>query len=90
MEPLHITEAMLAADTQAVLRLVQSGAEVVVERDSQPLAVLRAPTPVRTMSEVIAAMESAGVRSSADPDFARDVEDGIRAQSGGWNLPSWA
>ena len=34
-------EAALAAAPRAVLRLVRSGAEVVIERDSQPLAVLR-------------------------------------------------
>ena len=42
MAVLHITEAELARDTARVLDRVQAGAEIVIERDAKPVAVLRA------------------------------------------------
>ena len=40
---LHISEAELARDLPAVLEKVRRGQEVVVERDAQPVAVIRPP-----------------------------------------------
>lgn len=37
MEPLHITEGDLAKDLRSVLRRVETGAEVIIERDAQPV-----------------------------------------------------
>src|ERR1035437_7863269 len=42
MEPLHISEADAVRDLAAILQRVQAGAEVVIERDAQPLAIIRA------------------------------------------------
>jgi hypothetical protein len=38
---IHLSEAEVARDIRSLVDLVQAGAEVVVERDSQPIAVLR-------------------------------------------------
>ena len=38
---IHMSEAELARDIHSLVDLVRAGAEVVVERDSQPVAVLR-------------------------------------------------
>jgi hypothetical protein len=49
MEPsaLHISEADLTKDIRSILRRVQTGTEVIIERDAQPVAVLRPIEPVR-------------------------------------------
>ena len=77
---LHLTEAELARDLHTVLAKVQQGVEVVIEQDSRPVAVLKAPAiKGRKISEVIAALEASGAHAVIDEDFARDVEEGIRS-----------
>jgi hypothetical protein len=81
MEPrvFHISEAELIKDVQAILQRVESGAEIIIERDAQPLAVLRSATPpCRTISGCIA-MLSDDSTATIDPDFANDVEAAIAA-----------
>ena len=89
----RMTEAELARDLHTVLeRLeeVRQGAEVVVEQDSRPVAVIKAPVVNgRKISEVIAALEASGARAVVDEDFARDVEEGVQALREPWNPPSW-
>jgi antitoxin (DNA-binding transcriptional repressor) of toxin-antitoxin stability system len=91
---LHIDERDAARDLAAILERVQAGAEVVIERDSRPVAVIRAAAPVhRTVMECIA-MAEAHERDTAespvlDPDFAADVEEIVRNRKL-WNSPPWA
>ena len=90
MAVLHITEAELARDVHAVLQKVRQGAEVVIEQDSHPVAVMKPATGRRpNMSEIIAALEASGASATVDEDFARDVEEGIKAHREPWNPPSW-
>jgi antitoxin (DNA-binding transcriptional repressor) of toxin-antitoxin stability system len=79
MPELHITEAELARDVHGVLEKVRGGAEVVVEQDHQPVAVLRgARPPRRKISEVLALIpEDSG--AVMDEGFARDVAAAIEA-----------
>ena len=87
---LRLTEAELARDLHTVLAKVQQGVEVVIEQDSRPVAVLKAPAVKgRKISEVIAALEASGANAVLDEDFARDVEEGIRARRQPWNPPAW-
>ena len=93
MEPLHISEADAVRDLAAILRRVQAGAEVVIERDAQPLAVVRAAAPARrTISECIALAEAhekeAGQVPVLDSDFAAHVEEIVRDRKP-WNPPAW-
>ena len=46
-EPLLVTEADVVRDLAAILKRVQAGAEVVIERDAEALAVIRAAPPAR-------------------------------------------
>jgi len=90
---LHVNEADAVRDLAAILRRVQAGAEVVIERDAQPLAVIRAATPARrTISECIALAEAhereTGQAPELDPDFAADVEAIVQSRKP-WNPPSW-
>ena len=43
----------------------------------------------RNISEVIAALEACGANAVIDEDFARDVEEGIKAHRDQWNPPTW-
>jgi hypothetical protein len=43
----------------------------------------------RMISEVIAALEARGSNAVIDDDFARDIEEGIKAHREPWNPPSW-
>jgi antitoxin (DNA-binding transcriptional repressor) of toxin-antitoxin stability system len=93
MVQLHISEAELARDLHAVLEKVRQGAEVIVERNHQPLAVLRAATPQRrTISESIALAEQRdkqrGYAVTLDPEFAADIEQIVRNRKP-WNPSSW-
>ncbi len=93
MESVHISEADAVRDMAAILKHVQAGAEVVIERDAQPFAVIRAAVPARrTISECIALAEAheleAGRAAVLDPDFAADVEEIVRNRKP-WNPPPW-
>jgi antitoxin (DNA-binding transcriptional repressor) of toxin-antitoxin stability system len=94
MEPLHISEADAVRDLAAILKRVLAGAEVVIERDAQPVAIIRAAAPVRrTISDCIAPAEAhekeAGEAPVLDPDFAADVEEIVRNRKP-WNPPAWS
>ncbi len=95
MDPrvLHVSEADAVRDLAAILKRVQAGAEVVIERDAQPLAVIRSAAPARlTISECIALAEAhekeTGQAPVLDPDFAADLEEIVRNRKP-WNPPSW-
>jgi antitoxin (DNA-binding transcriptional repressor) of toxin-antitoxin stability system len=95
MEPriLRVSEADAVRDLAAILQQVQAGTEVVIERDAQPLAIIRAATPERrTISECITLAEAhekeSGGSPVLDPDFAADVEEIVRNRKP-WNPPTW-
>jgi hypothetical protein len=65
----------------------------VIERDAQPLAVIRAADPAhRTISDCIALAEAhekeAGEAPLLEADFAAEVEEIVRNRKP-WNPPSW-
>ena len=85
-----MTESEVARDLHAVLAKVQAGVEVIVEQDHRPVAVIKLPKPVgRMISEIIAHLKARGSNAIMDDDFARDIDEGIKAQRQPWNPPSW-
>jgi antitoxin (DNA-binding transcriptional repressor) of toxin-antitoxin stability system len=95
MEPrvLHVSEADAVRDLAGILRHVQAGAEIIIERDALPLAVIRSAAPGRrTISGCIALAEAhekdTGQAPVLDPDFAEDVEAIIRSRKPR-NPPTW-
>jgi prevent-host-death family protein len=89
MEPLHISESDLAKDLSGVLRRVETGTEIIIERDAQPVAVIRPVEAVRRkISECIALMP-ADSTATIDPDFAKDVEAAIAAHREPLEPPAW-
>lgn len=89
MRVLHITEAQLAQDIAAVLDRVQSGTEVVIERNARPVAVLRAAEPRRRKLSEIAASLSDHSTATLDPDFAADVQAFIARHREPLKPPEW-
>jgi len=77
MVVLDIAEAGLARNFRAVLEKVQNGAEVVIEQNGHPVAVLRAAEPGRRKLSEIAASLSEHSTATLDPDVAADVQEFI-------------
>jgi len=88
MVVLRISEADLARDLPAVLEKVRLGEEVVVERDTQPVAVIRPPDfQGRPIDECIALAKAHGSHATLDDDFAADLEEIINSHREPLNPP---
>jgi prevent-host-death family protein len=89
MATFRISESEAARNFASLMARVRAGAEVVIESDSRPVAVLHSPIPVsRTLEEAIALLpENSSIVMGED--FARDVEDGIAFHREPLNPPSW-
>ena len=90
---LHITEDDLIRDVRGILQRLQAGMEIVIERDAQPVAVLRSAKALRrTISECISLAktheEETGSAATLDPDFAQDIEEIVRNRRP-WYPPAW-
>ncbi|HUS05396.1 MAG TPA: hypothetical protein VMZ52_03825 [Bryobacteraceae bacterium] len=91
MEPqvLHISEADLAKDVRTVMQRVQTGADVIIERDAQPVAVIRPAEPVRRkISDCIALLPNDST-ATIDCNFAKDVEAAIASHAEPLEPPAW-
>ncbi len=89
MAVLPMTEAELARNMALVLDRVQSGAEVIIERNARPVAVLRATQPRRRkLSEIMAALPESST-ATLDKDFAADVQEYIDRHREPLTPPDW-
>ncbi|MCL4855277.1 MAG: hypothetical protein KJZ78_28275 [Bryobacteraceae bacterium] len=85
MEPLRISEGELAKDVRSILKRVETGSEIIIERDAQPVAIIRPVEPVRRkISECIALMP-ADSTATIDAGFAEDVEAAIAGSDSSTN-----
>ncbi len=91
MEPqvLHISDSELIKDVRTILKRVESGAEIIIERDAQPIAVLRSATPPRRSISECIAMLPPDSTATIDVDFAQDVEAAIAAHREPSEPPAW-
>ncbi len=91
MEPqvLHITEADLVRDVCGILQRVETGAEIVIERDAQPVAILRAAVPSRRKISECVGLLSDDSPATIDRDFAKDVDAAIAAHREPLEPPAW-
>jgi antitoxin (DNA-binding transcriptional repressor) of toxin-antitoxin stability system len=94
-EVIHISEAEAANDFAMVMTRVRQGAEVIIERDAKPIAVVRAVAEEfcpRLLSESIALAkkhaQELGYEPRMDPEFAADLEEIVRNRKP-WNPPAW-
>jgi antitoxin (DNA-binding transcriptional repressor) of toxin-antitoxin stability system len=91
---IHVSDAEAASDFASLLAHVRAGAEVVIEHDPRPVAVLHPAEPVRrTISECIAIAkmheEETGRAPVLDADFAEDVEAAVKCHREPLNPPAW-
>lgn len=92
---IHISEAEAATTNVATLLAhVRAGAEVVIENDARPVAVLSSleQRPGRPLSESIALAEAhekeLGYAPTLEPDFAADLEEIINSRKPR-NISTW-
>ena len=86
---IHISDAEAATDFVSLLARVRAGAEIVIEHDTLPVAVLHPAEPVhRTLSECIALLPENSA-ATIDPDFAKDVKAAIESHREPLNAPPW-
>jgi antitoxin (DNA-binding transcriptional repressor) of toxin-antitoxin stability system len=92
-EVIHISEAEAATtNVSTLLAHVRAGAEVVIENDARPVAVLRSAEPHHPgclLSESIALAEAHGSTVTLDGDFGRDLEEIINSHREPLNPPAW-
>ena len=90
-EVIHISEAeALSTGVATLLSRVRAGAQIVIERDRLPFAVLQSVEsgPGRLLSEspLAKARDSTAVM---DADFAKDLEAAIECHREPLNPPEW-
>jgi antitoxin (DNA-binding transcriptional repressor) of toxin-antitoxin stability system len=91
---IHISEAEAASDFALVMARVREGAEVIIERDAKPVAVVRPAEALRgrPISECIALAEAhakeTGCEPTLEPDFAADLEEIIKSRKPR-NISAW-
>ena len=86
---IHIPEAEAASDFPSVLARVRAGAEVIIEHDTEPIAVVHAAGPPhRTITDCIALLPEDSP-ATIDPDFGQDVEAAIASHREPLDLPAW-
>lgn len=86
---IHIPETEARDDFASVLARVRAGAEVIIENNAEPVAVVRAAQPARRkVSECIALLPEESA-ATIDPDFAKDVEAAVASHSEALNPPAW-
>ena len=89
MATFHISEADAAREFAGLMARVRAGAEIVIENDARPVAVLRSPTPPRRTIEECVALLSPDSPATIDEDFAADVAAAVAAHREPLNPPAW-
>src|SRR6266849_1600341 len=92
---IHVSDKEAASDFASLLARVREGAEVVIEHDTRPVAVVRPADTFRgrLLSESIALAKAhakeLGYEPTLDPDFAADLKEIIENHRKPRNPPAW-
>lgn len=87
---IRISEAEAARDFAALMARVRSGAEVVIESNACPVAVVSPAEPyVRLLSESLRLAREHRSTTTLDGDFGKDVEAAIESHREPLNPPAW-
>ena len=85
-----MTEAEVVKNFAAVMEKIRQGLEIIVERDAQPVAVIKRPQfRGRPIDDCIALARQRGSHATLDEDFAKDLEDIISSHREPLKPPSW-
>jgi len=83
------TKEAAATTVATLLDRVRAGAEIVIEDDTHPIAILHSAEPLRrTISECIALLPEDSV-ATIDPGFSKDVEAAIASHREPLDPPAW-
>lgn len=87
---IHVSEAEAANDFASLLARVRAGAEVVIERNAEAVAVLRPAAPnVRLLSASLRLAKERGSNTTLDGEFARDLEAVVTSHHEPLTPPAW-
>jgi antitoxin (DNA-binding transcriptional repressor) of toxin-antitoxin stability system len=87
---IRVSEAEAANDFPSLLARVRAGAEVVIERDAEAVAVIRPAAPhVRLLSESLRLANERGSNATLDDTFGRDLETVVRSHREPLIPPMW-
>jgi len=87
---IRISEGEAARDFSSLMARVRSGAEVVIENNARPVAVVRPAEPhVRLLSESLRLAREHHSTATLDEGFAKDVEAAIESHREPLNPPVW-
>jgi prevent-host-death family protein len=87
---IHISEAEATNDFASLMARVREGAEVIIEKDARPVAIVRPAEPhVRLLSESLRLAKEHGSTATLDGEFGRDLEEIINSHREPLNPPAW-
>ena len=87
---IRVSEAEAARHLPSLLARVRAGAEVVIERNAEAVAVLRAAAPnERLLSESLRLAMDRGSNTTPDNEFARNLEIVVGSHRGPLTPPRW-
>jgi antitoxin (DNA-binding transcriptional repressor) of toxin-antitoxin stability system len=89
MGTFHISEAEAAGNFAGLMAYVRAGAEVIIESNAYPIAVLHTPAPPRRSIEECIALLPADSPATIDEEFASDVAAAVAAHREPLNPPAW-
>ena len=87
---IRISEAEAARDFASLLARVRAGAEIIIDDDTRPVAVVRPVEPhVRLLSESLRLAREHRSTATLDEEFGKDVEAAIESHREPLNPPVW-
>jgi antitoxin (DNA-binding transcriptional repressor) of toxin-antitoxin stability system len=87
---IRVSETEAANDFPSLLARVRAGAEVVIERDAEAVAVIRRAAPhVRLLSESLRLANERGSNATLDGTFGRDLEAVVSSHREPLSPPAW-
>ena len=87
---IRISEAEATSDFPSLLARVRAGAEIVIERDTEAVAIIRPTEPhVRLLSGSLRLAQGRGSNATLDGDFGRDLERVVMSHHEPLNPPAW-
>ena len=87
---IHVSEAEAASDFPSLLERVRAGAEVVIERGAEAVAVIRPAAPhVRLLSKSLRLAKARGSNATLDTNFGRDLEAVVSSHREPLTPPAW-
>jgi len=87
---IHISEAEAVSDFASLMASVRAGAEVVIEKDARPVAVVSPAEPgVRMLTESLRLAREHASTVTLDDGFGKDVEAAVESHREPLNHPGW-